>query len=136
MQHLTVSALLTDAAGLILLVRRKGSALWRLPGSVIRSTASVGGMLVSLCRRQAGVAPDFVAPFFDFEFSGRRVVVGRDEIRHEQARACGWVEAVQWFRRDALPVGIEPFAAVAISLSAATEIQIASVASGLVPLLA
>jgi len=119
MPAITVSALLTDPAGAILVVRRKGTALWRLPGGIISTGASVTGMLLSFCRRQVGVAPDFVAPLFEFEFSGRRVVVGRDEIRHAQARACGWIESVQWCRRDALPVGLDPLAAMAISLSEA-----------------
>jgi hypothetical protein len=117
MPLLTVSALLTDAAGMILLVRRKQSVLWRLPGGDISHTASATGMIVSLCRRQIGVAPDFVAPMYAFEFAGRRVFVGCDVIPHDQARACGWIEAVQWARRGALPVGVDPIAAMAISLS-------------------
>ena len=113
---LLVSALLTDADGSILLVRRKRSALWRLPGGEVGREASIARVLVSLCRRQTGVAPDFVAPLFTFVFSGRRVIVGRDEVRHEQARACGWIESVQWCAPDRLPVGVDPLAAMAISL--------------------
>lgn len=116
MPSLTVSALLTDAAGAVLLVRRKRSALWSLPGGEISVTASISGMLLSLCRRQVGVTPDFIRPFYTFEFSGRRVIVGQDDVRHEQARACGWIESVQWCRPEALPVGTDPLAAVAISL--------------------
>ncbi len=116
MPLLSVSALLFDSAGSILLVHRKGSALWRLPGGDISRTASVMGMLVSLSRRQVGVAPDFVSPLFTFEFSGRRVIVGRDEIPHERARACGWIESVQWCRPDGLPLGLDPLAGMAISL--------------------
>jgi ADP-ribose pyrophosphatase YjhB (NUDIX family) len=117
MPLLTVSALLTDASGMILLVRRKNSALWKLPGGDIGRAASATVMLASLCRRQVGIVPDFVAPLYAFEFAGRRVFVGRDVVRHEQARACGWIEAVEWCHRGSLPVGVEPIAAMAISLS-------------------
>lgn len=121
MPSLTVAALLTDAAGSILLVRRKGSALWRLPGGAISYQASVTGMLISLCRRQAGVAPDFVAPFFRFEFAGRTVLVGRDSIPHERARACGWIEAVTWCERGALPMNVDPVAAMTIGLAGSSH---------------
>jgi ADP-ribose pyrophosphatase YjhB (NUDIX family) len=127
---LAVSALLTDGRGNVLLIRRKRSALWRLPGGEISPQASVTGMLVSLCRRQVGVVPDFVQPLFRIEFSGRRVTVGRDEIRHEQARACGWVEAVQWCRPDALPLGVDPLAAVAISLQTDPRVLAGGPATG------
>jgi hypothetical protein len=122
----TVAALLSDAAGMILLVRRKRSALWRLPGGDVGPHASAAGMLVSLCRRQAGVAPEFVAPWFEFTIVGRRVLVAPAEIRHEQARACGWIEAVQWCRPDHLPVALDPAAAMAISLAEAGRVRAAA----------
>lgn len=116
MPRLIVSAVLTDADGSVLLMRRKRSVLWRLPGGETTYDASIMRLLVSLCRRQVGVAPDFVDAPFTFEFAGQRVIVACDEVPNDKVRACGWVDAVQWFRPDALPLEIEPVAAVAISL--------------------
>lgn len=117
MRVLTISAVLTESTGLILLARRKNSALWRLPGGAAPPGASVSRLLVSLCRRQVGVAPDFLAPLLEFDVLGRRVLVGRDEIQPERARACGWIEAVQWCQPNRLPLGIDPLTAMVISLT-------------------
>lgn len=113
----TILALLTDAAGELLLVRRKDSSLWSLPGGVLRvPVRSRCAFLIVCCRRQVGVAPDFVAPLREFEFAGKGVVVGTDEIPHDRARACGRVEVSRWFRPDELPVELAPLARMAIGL--------------------
>ena len=74
-----VLALLTDSSGRVLLVRRKDSLLWSLPGSALRSSvASRSDFLAVCCRRQIGVTPDFVAPLAELVFSEQSVALGVD----------------------------------------------------------
>ncbi len=115
----TLLALLTDDSGRVLLVRRKNSLLWSLPGGEIRApVASVQLYLAACCSRQVGVTPDFGGPLIEFDFAGTQVVMGVDEVPHDRARACGRIEASQWFRYDALPVELTPVACMAIALRA------------------
>jgi ADP-ribose pyrophosphatase YjhB (NUDIX family) len=117
MNKQTVLALLTEAAGEVLLVRRRDSLLWSLPGGVLRHpSSSRTAFLAVCCRRQVGVAPDFVVPLREFEFAGQGVAVGIDDVARERVRACGRVTESQWFRYDALPVDLAPLARMAIGL--------------------
>lgn len=112
-----VLALLTDSAGEVLLVRRKESLLWSLPGGVLRMPVrSRSEFLAVCCRRQVGLAPDFVAPLREFEFAGQAVAVGLDDVPRERARACGRVQESRWFRADDLPMDLAPLARMAIGL--------------------
>lgn len=111
-----VLALLKDSAGLVLLVRRKGSLLWSLPGGLLRDGVSAADMLSIYCQRQIGSGPDFNAPFLHFRFANRAIMVGCDVIPHQRAGARGRIEASGWFRSDALPVGTEPVARLAVAL--------------------
>lgn len=113
----TILALLTDTQGNLLLVRRKESLLWSLPGGVLRTPVrSRSEFLAVCCRRQVGVTPEFVAPLREFEFAGQAVAVGTDDIAHERARACGRVEISRWFQPDELPVDFAPLARMAVGL--------------------
>jgi ADP-ribose pyrophosphatase YjhB (NUDIX family) len=113
----TILALLNDSAGNLLLVRRKESLLWSLPGGVLRTpTRMRAEFLAVCCRRQVGVTPDFVAALREFEFAGQGVAVGSDEICQHRARACGRVESSRWFRSSELPVDLAPLARMAIGL--------------------
>lgn len=117
-------AMLTDDSGRVLLVRRNDSLLWTLPGGIVRGlVASRTAFLASCCRRQVGVAPDFVGPMTHFEFSGQSVAVGVDDVDAFRVRACGRVTESHWFQSDALPVDVAPMArlVVATLVSAAAE---------------
>jgi hypothetical protein len=72
--------------------------------------------LAVCCRRQVGVAPDFVTPLREFEFAGQAVAVGIDEVPQERVRACGRVTESRWFKPDVLPVDLAPLARMAIGL--------------------
>lgn len=109
-----ILALLTDEAGRTLLVRRKDSALWALPGGTLRPSADPVALLISCCRRQVGVGPDFVAPPIEMFVAGRTFLVARDEIPHERARACGRVEESRWFAGTELPLNVAPVARMII----------------------
>ena len=57
----TILALLNDSAGNLLLVRRKETLLWSLPGGVLRTPMRLRAEFLAVCcRRQVGVTPDFV----------------------------------------------------------------------------
>lgn len=113
----TLLALLMDESNRLLLVRRKGSVLWTLPGGVVRGPVdSRAAFLASCCTRQVGVTPDFVASFAEFVFVGDRVAISADEIPAERARACGRIEASTWFPIHALPMELLPVACMAIAI--------------------
>lgn len=113
----TLLALLTDESNRLLLVRRKGSVLWTLPGGTLRGpVASRAAFLASCCARQIGVTPDFVAPFTEFMFVGESIAVATDGIPPERVRACGRIEASQWHPINSLPVDLLPVACMAIAV--------------------
>ena len=111
-----VFALLSEQSGLILLVRRRGSLLWSLPGGDLRSPCQVDEMLTTYCQRQVGVSPEFACRFIEFTLGGKRIAVGTDEIPKARAAARGRAEAVQWVSRTALPSQIDPAVRLAVAL--------------------
>ncbi len=111
-----VFALLSDQSGMILLVRRRGSLLWSLPGGELRSPCQVDEMLTTYCQRQIGVSPEFACRFIEFTLGGKRIAIGVDEIPKARAAARGRAEAVQWVNRTSLPSQIDPAVRLAVAL--------------------
>ncbi len=110
-------ALLSDSSGRVLLVRRKDSALWSLPGSAVRvPAASRSEFLAGCCRRQIGVTPEFSAPLAYVTLAGLSAEIGVDEISSDRARACGRTAETQWCSPDALPVDLAPIARLGIAV--------------------
>lgn len=111
-----VFALLSDQSGMILLVRRRGSLLWSMPGGELRGPCQMDEMLTTYCQRQIGVSPEFACQFVEFTLGGKRIAVGVDEIPKARAAARGRAEAVQWVSRTALPSQIDPAVRLAVAL--------------------
>lgn len=116
MPSFAVHALLHDSVGSILLVRRKGSLIWGLPGGEIRNAEQMGEMLTTLCARQIGIRPDFFGPFERFTLAGLNVVVGVEQIVPGRAAPRGKVEAVHWMKAGVAPGEFEPTARMAIAV--------------------
>lgn len=127
MQPNQVFALLTDAAGSMLLARRRGSILWSIPGGDARPGVPLDELLATYCQRQIGAMPDFVLPFTEFTLAGGRIAVGFAEIAHARAGARGRTEAVVWIRPEAVPAETDPVARMAVALKRA---QVGPVAPG------
>ena len=111
-----VFALLTDQAGMILLIRRRGSLLWSLPGGDLRGPCQLDEMLTTYCQRQVGVSPEFACPFTEFTLGGKRIAFGVDQVPKARAAARGRVEAVQWVQSSTLPTQIDPSVRMAVAL--------------------
>ena len=111
-----IHALLSDASGSVLLVRRRGALLLGLPGGDVRGSESLNDLLATFCTRQVGTAPDFVGPVTEFTLAGKRVGIGFSEIPHARAGARGRIEAVFWVRPEKLPPEVDPIARYAIAL--------------------
>jgi ADP-ribose pyrophosphatase YjhB (NUDIX family) len=129
MPAFAVHALLYDSAGSILLVRRKESILWGLPGGEVRGHENLVEMLVTLCARQIGLRPDFISPFEHFTLAGMRVAVGVEQVVPGRAAPRGKVQAVHWMKGGAGPGEFEPTARLAIALFK-TKARIMPQASG------
>lgn len=116
-------AVLTDSSGRVLLVRRKDSLPWTVPGGVMRSPLLSGGHFLAICcRRQIGVTPEFLAPLAMLSDAEQSVAFGTDEIRADAVRACGMVAECRWFRRNSLPDDLAPLAQQAISARAGANL--------------
>lgn len=111
-----VFALLSDQTGMILLIRRRGSLLWSLPGGELRGPCQVDEMLTTYCQRQVGVSPEFACRFTEFTLGGKRIAFGVDQVPKARAAARGRVEAVQWVQSTALPSQIDPSVRMAVAL--------------------
>ncbi len=111
-----VFALLSDQTGLILLIRRRGSLLWSLPGGDLRGPCQIDEMLTTYCQRQVGVSPAFACRFIEFTLGGKRIAFGVDQIPKARAAARGRVEAVQWVQPTVLPAQIDPSVRMAVAL--------------------
>ena len=111
-----VFALLSDQTGMILLIRRRGSLLWSLPGGELRGPCQIDEMLTTYCQRQVGVSPEFACQFTEFTLGGKRIAFGVDQVPKARAAARGRVEAVQWVQPDTLPTQIDPAVRMAVAL--------------------
>lgn len=110
-----VYALLTDTTGYVLLLRRRGSALWNLPGGEVRPAMNSDDLLNIYCQRQIGVAPESFGPIQAFVLAGVPHAVAVGTILRARASARGRVDAVHWVRLDALPTETHPAARVAVA---------------------
>jgi hypothetical protein len=110
-----VYALLTDTTGFVLLLRRRGSALWNLPGGELRAPEPGVNLLTMYCQRQIGVAPASFGPVRTFVLAGVEHGVAVGTVMRPRAIARGRVDAVQWTRLDALPTETHPAARVAVA---------------------
>lgn len=111
-----VFALLSDQTGMILLIRRRGSLLWSLPGGDLRAPCQIDEMLTTYCQRQVGVSPEFACAFTEFTLGGKRIAFGVDQVPKARAAARGRIEAVQWVLPGALPAQIDPSVRMAVAL--------------------
>jgi ADP-ribose pyrophosphatase YjhB (NUDIX family) len=117
MSGFAVHALLFDPNGSILLVQRRDSVLWGLPGGEVRGFEQLQEVLATLCGRQTGVRPDFAGAFEYFTLAGMRVAVGVDEVTPGRVAARGKVQAVHWMKAGVAPGEMEPTARLAIALA-------------------
>jgi len=111
-----VHALLRDSSGSILVIRRRGSALWSLPGGALRANAVSEELLTTYCQRQVGITPDFAGSEDSVVISGIPVALAHAEVPRVRAAARGRVEAVSWVDSAQLPYQMEPVARLAIGL--------------------
>jgi ADP-ribose pyrophosphatase YjhB (NUDIX family) len=120
MSSFAVHALLFDPNGSILLIRRRDSVLWGLPGGDVRGFDQLEEVLATLCARQTGVRPLFGGPFERFTLAGMQVAVGIDDITPGRVAARGKVQAVHWLKPSGeAPGELEPTARLAIALGKA-----------------
>lgn len=110
-----VYALLTDTTGTVLLVRRRGSALWTLPSGELRPGTPTDDLLTAYCQRQTGIAPDAFGPVQAFKFAGAHHSVAAAVVTRTRAGARGRIEAISWARPEALPTETDPSARVAVA---------------------
>lgn len=113
-----VHALLRDSSGSILVIRRRGSALWSLPGGSLRPNAVSEDLLTTFCQRQVGITPDFDGSLKEVVISDIPVVLAQAEVPRARAGARGRIEAVSWVVSNQLPYDMEPVARLAISMFA------------------
>jgi hypothetical protein len=111
-----IFALLVDSLASVLLIRRRGSILWGLPGGDVKPSIPMDELLATYCHRQVGASPDFAGTFSEFTLAGRRVALGFGEVPHARAGARGRVEAVLWMRPDNVPNDMDPIARMAIAV--------------------
>lgn len=109
-----VYALLTDSTGTILLVRRRGSALWTLPGGELRPGLPPDDLLTSYSQRQTGIAPESFGPVQPFTFAGMPHAVATAAVVRARAGARGRIDVISWARGDALPTEMDPIARMAV----------------------
>ena len=119
MSGFAVHALLFDPNGSILLIQRRDSVLWGLPGGEVRGFEQLQEILSTLCGRQTGVRPDFAGPFEYFTLAGMKVAVGVDEVTPGRVAARGKVQAVHWMKGGVAPGEMEPTARLAVALAKA-----------------
>jgi ADP-ribose pyrophosphatase YjhB (NUDIX family) len=110
-----VYALLTDTTGTVLLVRRRGSALWTLPAGEARPGTLIDDLLTSYCQRQTGITPDAFGPQQPFTFGGKSHSAAVAVVTRARAGARGRIEAIQWAQASALPTETDPVARVAVA---------------------
>ena len=108
-------ALLTDSTGCVLLVRRRGSALWSLPGGELRPGTPAEDLLTAYSQRQTGIVPDGFGPLEVFAFAGSTHAVATGNALRARAGARGRIEAIHWGRPEALPTETDPAARVAVA---------------------
>jgi len=113
-----VHALLRDSSGSILVIRRRGSALWSLPGGSLRANVVAEDLLTTYCQRQVGITPDFDAAMEDVVISGIPVVLAKAEVPRARAGARGRIDAVSWVVAGQLPYDMEPVARLAVGMFA------------------
>lgn len=113
-----VYALLTDTSGNVLLVRRRGSALWTLPSGEIRPGSPPHELLTSYTQRQTGIVPEALGPLQSFSFAGTSHLVAHAEVPRARAGARGRIEAISWARPEAMPTDMDPVARVAVAIMA------------------
>ncbi|HEX9785683.1 MAG TPA: hypothetical protein VGA56_23500, partial [Opitutaceae bacterium] len=111
-----IHALLSDASGSVLLVRRRDALLLSLPKGDVRGSESLIDLLTTFCTRQVGTAPDFVGSVTEFTLAGKRVGIGFSEIPHARADARKKIETVFWMRPEKLPPEVDPIARYTIAL--------------------
>lgn len=127
-----VYALLTDTTGTLLLVRRRGSALWTLPAGEIRPGTPPDDLLTSYAQRQTGIVPESFGPMQPFTFAGVPHLVACATATRARAGARGRIEALSWVRPDALPTETDPVARVAVA-TMLKQMVAAAVAHAIVP---
>lgn len=113
-----VHALLRDSSGSILVIRRRGSALWSLPGGSLRAHVVAEDLLTTFCQRQVGITPDFDGSVENVILSGIPVVLAKAEVPRARAGARGRIDAVSWVVASQLPYEMEPVARLAIGMFA------------------
>ena len=116
MQPKNVHALLTEPSGLVLLIKRRNSALWGLPGGTVRPSSQLEDLLVTYCRRQVGIAPEFQAKFEEIIFAGIPIKIGLAEVIKIRAGARGRIDAVSWVNPASPPYEMEPAARMIVGL--------------------
>jgi ADP-ribose pyrophosphatase YjhB (NUDIX family) len=110
-----VYALLTDTTGTVLLVRRRGSALWTLPAGELRPGTPTDDLLTAYCQRQTGITPESFGPLEAFTFGGAHHSVATAIVPRTRAGARGRIEAINWARPEALPTETDPVARFAVA---------------------
>ena len=113
-----IYALLTDTSGNVLLVRRRGSALWTLPAGEVRPGTPLDELLTSYTQRQTGIAPDALGPPQSFSFAGSSHYVAHSPVPRARAGARGRIEAISWAQPEAMPTDMDPVARVAVATMA------------------
>lgn len=111
-----VYALLTDeTTGTVLLVRRRGSALWTLPSGEVRPGTPADDLLTAYCQRQTGISPEFTGPLQAFALAGIPHLVAMAHVVRTRAGARGRIEAISWVSPTAMPTEMDPVGRVAVA---------------------
>lgn len=131
MQPKNVHALLSESSGSVLLIKRRNSALWGLPGGAVRPSSRLEDLLVTYCQRQVGIAPEFQARFEEVVFAGIPIKIGLAEVLKVRAGARGRIDAVSWVNPASPPYEMEPAARMIVGLFASRDLvlPVAKVAS-------
>ena len=119
-----VYALLAEPSGSVLLIKRRGSALWSLPGGLVRPTSLIEDLLVTYCQRQVGIAPDFQVKFQEIVFAGIPIKIGLAQVVKVRAGARGRIDAVSWANPVSPPYEMEPAARMIVGLLANSELVV------------
>lgn len=122
MQPKNVHALLTETSGSVLLIKRRNSALWGLPGGTVRPSSLLEDLLVTYCQRQVGIAPEFQAKFQEIVFAGIPIKIGLAEVLKVRAGARGRIDAVSWVNPASPPYEMEPAARMIVGLFASRDL--------------
>lgn len=124
MQPKNVYAILTEPSGSVLLIKRRSSALWGLPGGIVRPSSRLEDLLVTYCQRQVGIAPDFQEDFEEIVFAETPIKIALAEVPKVRAGARGRVDSVSWVNPASPPYEMEPAARMIVGLLACSDLVV------------